>query len=92
MIQQQAPSFDPQHDLLAALTQWVEKGVAPNSVIATKYNNDSAQLGIASQRPLCVYPQIPEYKGSGDPNVAASFSCVTDERDFNQVPAAQYGP
>jgi feruloyl esterase len=92
MIQQQAPSFDPQHDLLAALTQWVERGVAPNSVIATKYNNDSAQLGIASQRPLCVYPQIPEYKGSGDPSVAASFRCVTDERDFNQVPAAQYGP
>jgi feruloyl esterase len=92
MIQQPAPSFDPQHDLLSALTQWVEHGVAPTSVIATKYNNDTPQLGIAMQRPLCVYPQIPVYKGSGDPTVASSFKCVTDESEFNQMPAPQYGP
>jgi feruloyl esterase len=92
MIQQPAPSFDPQHDLLSALTQWVEKGVAPNSVIATKYNSDNPQLGIQMQRPLCVYPQIPVYRGSGDTNSAASFACVTDEADFNETPAPQYGP
>ena len=93
MIQQQAPSFDPQHDLLSALTRWVESGVAPTSVIATKYNNDLAQAGIALQRPLCAYPQIPVYKGSGDPTLATSFNCVTDERtDFNETPAPQYGP
>jgi feruloyl esterase len=49
MIQQPVP-FDPQHDLLSALTQWVEKGVAPTSVIATKYLNDSPQAGIQMQR------------------------------------------
>ena len=92
MIQQPAPSFDPKHDLLSALTQWVEKGVAPNSVIATKYNSDNPQLGIQMQRPLCVYPQIPVYRGSGDTNSAASFACVTDEADFNETPAPQYGP
>jgi feruloyl esterase len=92
MIQQPAPSFDPEHDLLSALTQWVEKGVAPNSVIATKYNSDNPQLGIQMQRPLCVYPQIPVYRGSGDPNVAASFACAPDEGDFNETPAPQYGP
>jgi feruloyl esterase len=28
-------------------------------------------------RPLCKYPAFPRYKGSGDPNDAASFSCST---------------
>lgn len=93
MIQQPAPSFDPQHDLLSALTDWVEHGVAPAAVIATKYNNDSPQLGVAMQRPLCVYPQLPQYNGTGNPTLATSFKCVADERtDFNQVPAPQYGP
>jgi feruloyl esterase len=90
---QQPVSFDPQHDLLSALTQWVERGVAPSAVIATKYNNDTPQLGITMQRPLCVYPQIPEYAGKGDPTLATSFKCVADElSDFNQKPAPQYGP
>ncbi len=93
MIQQPAPSFDPQHDLLSALTQWVEHGVAPTSVIATKYNNDDPHLGIQMQRPLCVYPQVSVYRGEGDPNAAASFKCVTDERgDPIETPATQYGP
>ena len=90
---QQPVSFDPQHDLVSALAQWVESGVAPTSVIATKYNNDAPQLGIAMQRPLCVYPQIPQYAGRGDPTLATSFKCVTDElNDVNAKPAPQYGP
>lgn len=28
-------------------------------------------------RPLCKYPAFPQYKGSGDPNDAANFSCAT---------------
>jgi len=92
MIQQPVP-FDPQHDLLSALTQWVEKGVAPTSVIATKYINDTPQSGIQMQRPLCLYPQIPQYTGSGDPTLPTNFKCVTDElSDFNETPAPQYGP
>src|SRR5882724_9422828 len=92
VIAQPAPSYDAQYDLLTALTGWVEQGVAPGSVIATKYNNDTPQLGIAMQRPLCSYPQIPTYKGTGDPNTAASFRCVADEgNDPNPKPAPQYG-
>jgi feruloyl esterase len=59
MIQQPVP-FDPQHDILNAFTQWVEKGIAPTSVIATKYTNDTPQSGIQMQRPLCLCPQIPQ--------------------------------
>jgi feruloyl esterase len=91
--QQQAPSYDPQYDLLTALTQWVEKGVAPTSVIATKYVGDSAQAPVSMQRPLCPYPQFAAYKGSADANLATSFRCVADEStDINPMPAQIYGP
>jgi feruloyl esterase len=94
VIAQPAPSYDAKYDLLTSLTQWVEQGVAPTSVIATKYNNDTPQLGVAMQRPICSYPQIPVYKGTGDPNAAASFTCRDSETTAadNPKPAAQYGP
>jgi Tannase and feruloyl esterase len=67
---------DPEHNLYAAIEQWVERGVAPSKIIATKYANDfkpgeSPKL----TRPLCPYPQIAKYKGTGDKNDAASFVC-----------------
>jgi feruloyl esterase len=92
-IQQQAPSYDAQYDLLTALTLWVEKGVAPTAVVATKYTGDAAQAPVAMQRPLCPYPQVASYKGSGDANLATSFRCVADEgSDVNPKPAQIYGP
>lgn len=72
-----APSDDPQHDLYRALEQWVERGVAPESVIATKYNNDRRAQGVKMTRPLCAYPKIAKYKGSGDQNDAANFVCAS---------------
>jgi len=93
VIAQPSPSYDAPYDLLTSLTQWVERGVAPSSAIATKYNNDTPQLGIAMQRPICSYPMIPMYKGAGDANLASSFKCVADEAsDPNPKPAAPYGP
>ena len=43
-------------------------------------------------RPLCVFPKVAKYTGSGSTNLAANFVCVTDERDFNQTPAPKFGP
>jgi feruloyl esterase len=92
-IQQQAPSYDPKYDLMSGLTQWVERGIAPQSVIATKYLGDAAQSAIVMQRPLCPYPQFPRYNGSGDPSVPQSYNCSADEKgDFNERPAPIYGP
>jgi hypothetical protein len=88
MIQQPAPTFDPQHDLLSALTQWVEKGTAPGSVIATKYNNDTPSLGIQMQRPLCVFPQTAQYDGTGDANLPTSFTCVPGKASIYNSAAA----
>ena len=68
--------LDAADDLLSALDRWVENRVAPDKIIATKYVNNDPTQGIAFQRPLCVYPQIAKYNGSGSTTSAASFACV----------------
>ena len=66
---------DPQHSVDAALEQWVEKGAAPSTIIASKYaGEDEAHPKMT--RPLCAYPQAAKYKGSGDTNDAANFVCA----------------
>ena len=71
-----AGAKDAQHNVELALEQWVEKGTAPSTIIATKYAGDGASKVVKMTRPLCVYPQVAKYKGSGDSNDAANFSCV----------------
>lgn len=62
--------FNATWDSLTALEQWAEAGVAPVGQVTT----DTA--GVPGRtRPLCDYPQWPDYKG-GDVNSAASFQCV----------------
>jgi feruloyl esterase len=72
----QPPAHDPEHDMFAALSHWVEDGVAPEQVIATKYVDNDSSKGIAMQRPLCPYPQKAWYKGAGDTNQASNFTCA----------------
>jgi hypothetical protein len=75
--QQIPPARDALHDVQAALERWVENGVAPNEIIATKYVDDEPQTKtVKFTRRLCPYPSVARYKGSGDPNSAASFACV----------------
>jgi Tannase and feruloyl esterase len=58
-------------DMQAALEQWVEKGVAPSEIVATRSVN-----GVVDRlRPLCAYPKIAAYKGTGDTNEASNFEC-----------------
>jgi tannase/feruloyl esterase len=56
-------------NLLTALAEWVEHGVAPESIVATKSNSPLA-------RPMCSYPKLARYAGSGDTNDPANFVCV----------------
>lgn len=67
---------DVDHSVYRALEQWVERGAAPARIIATKYNNDRTAQGVKMTRPLCAYPNVAKYKGSGDTNDAASFVCT----------------
>ena len=59
-------------DVMAALTEWVEKGQAPEQILA---GSSPASPWPKRTRPLCVYPSIARYKGSGDLDSAASFEC-----------------
>ena len=67
------PALDA-FDSLAAVQDWVEKGVAPESMIAT----GAAFPG--RSRPLCAYPQISRYKGSGSTDDASNFICQAPQR------------
>jgi feruloyl esterase len=63
-------------DMQAALEEWVEKGVAPEQIIATHATN-----GVVDRlRPLCPYPKVAIYKGKGDTNDAANFVCSISKR------------
>ncbi len=70
---------DPQHSVDAALEQWVEKGAAPETIVASKYEGDDKQHAKMT-RPLCAYPQVAKYKGSGDTNDAGSFACEGEKK------------
>ncbi|WP_436307365.1 tannase/feruloyl esterase family alpha/beta hydrolase [Variovorax sp. LjRoot290] len=67
---------DPTEDLLAAMEQWVENGRVPNEIIATKYAGNQPTGAVERTMPLCAWPKVSKYKGTGDVDSAASFSCV----------------
>jgi len=76
--QQIPPVRDAAHDIQTALENWVERGTPPAQLIATKYtDNEAATRTVKLTRPLCLYPTVPRYKGTGDPNDAANFVCGT---------------
>ena len=58
-------------DVLKPLVNWVERGTAPERIVATKYKGDNPANGVATMRPLCVYPARGTYNGKGDLNEAA---------------------
>ncbi len=58
-------------DALAALERWVEQGVAPDVLPAAHRTKGVVDF----TRPLCAYPAMATYGGSGDPASAANFSC-----------------
>ena len=79
--QQIPPVRDAAHDIQKALELWVEHGIAPQTIVATKYVDDAAATRqILLQRPLCPYPKVPRYNGTGDKNSAESFTCVEGDR------------
>ena len=66
-----SPVVDAGHDLLSALDAWVEKGVAPDHIVASRVVD-----GVTVRtRPLCPYPKKAIYTGKGSTDAAASFQC-----------------
>ncbi len=64
---------DPEHDVLSALVQWVEKGVAPDHIIASHVTDGK----INPTRPLCRYPKVARWKGTASSDDAKNLSCDT---------------
>jgi feruloyl esterase len=79
------PATD-QFDMLTPLVKWVEQGAAPDSVTAGARGAGNAG-GVNADvpaswapnrtRPLCAYPAVARYSGSGSVEDAANFTCVS---------------
>jgi len=63
------PALD-RFDMLSALVNWTEHGIAPDFVLAT------GQAFPGRSRPLCAYPKHTQYSGHGNPEDAANFTCA----------------
>ena len=61
-----------QNDAVTAVVDWVEKGAAPDSLVASKIVDGR----VVRSRPLCPYPQVARYRGEGSIDDAANFRCV----------------
>lgn len=76
------PAAD-QFDMVDAIVKWVEQGAAPETVIATARGagavsvNTEVPSGWSANRtrPLCAYPKVPRYNGTGNMELASSFTC-----------------
>jgi feruloyl esterase len=64
------------HGIYDALEHWVEQGTAPGQIVATKYLDDNQSKTVKTTRPLCPYPEIAHYNGTGDTADAANFTCA----------------
>jgi poly(3-hydroxybutyrate) depolymerase len=60
-----------QVDWTRLISDWVERGATPERVVATKLTDGKP----TRTRPLCAYPSVAVYRGSGSPDVESSFAC-----------------
>jgi feruloyl esterase len=58
-------------DTLSAMERWVEQGTPPAQIVASHRTGGR----VDRTRPLCPYPQVARYKGSGSIDDATNFSC-----------------
>ena len=67
---------DPEHDVLSAVVQWVEKGSAPDYIIASHLNN----AHIDRSRPICPYPKSAQWTAKENSDDAQNFACKETAR------------
>ena len=62
-------------DPLTALERWVEDGIAPDTILGERVEDGA----VVRTRPVCAYPEMAVWDGSGDPDDAASFACRRED-------------
>ncbi len=67
---------DAQHSIYKALETWVEKRIPPQAIITSGTVNDTVLGTVQITRPLCAYPLIAKYKGTGDSTTATNWACA----------------
>jgi feruloyl esterase len=72
---------DADHHVVSAVIKWVEQGVAPDSIIATRFSQGNLVLS----RPVCPWPGQAVYNGSGDVTVASNFHCVQQVESADSI-------
>ena len=58
-------------DKVNVIEQWVEKGKAPDQITGSYFDDGK----LVRTRPLCAYPKVAVYKGTGDTDKAENFVC-----------------
>jgi hypothetical protein len=75
------PGQDAAHSVIRALERWVEVGVAPLEIVATRYQvEDDPASGIVRRRPICPYPSAARWDGHGNRDDALAYSCEPPTR------------
>ena len=64
-------------DNVGVLEQWVEQGAAPDKISASHMTHGVVDM----TRPLCPYPEVARWTGSGSTNDAANFACVNPSEE-----------
>ena len=60
-------------DKLGVIDAWVARGEAPTRIVAAKFEEGK----VVRTRPICAFPMVAQYKGTGDITVEGSFDCVS---------------
>jgi feruloyl esterase len=63
-----------QADFLGAMERWREQGVAPGQITASRNTGRSGLTPMS--RPLCPFPQVAKYKGTGSTDESGNFTCA----------------
>lgn len=78
-------------DTLTALENWVENGVAPDSIIAAHFTNNNPTLPVDRTMPLCKFPEEAHYKGAGAVTIAGNWECTANQRLLEVGPNGRQG-
>jgi feruloyl esterase len=70
-------------DAVTALETWVEQGRAPDAIIAAHHPANDLRQPADRTMPLCPFPAEAKYRGKGDVNDAANWSCTANQDLLN---------